>query len=351
MSRIVVAALYHFVSLDNYTDLRQPLLNQMLENNIKGTLLLAREGINGTVAGTRSAIDRLLDWIRADRRLRDVNCKFSSDDEMPFYRSRVKLKKEIVTMGIEDIDPNRSAGTQVKPADWNALISDPETHQKMACGDARAACRIAVLDPELTLSQPGPVTAATGTDAIVHAVETFVTRRRNPLSTLFAREAWKLLMGSFETVLTRPDDIEARGGMLLGAAFAGMAIENSMLGATHSAANPLTARYGTVHGAAVGMLLPHVVRSNALVVDDEYRELARLSRLHVDGGHAPGEPLATHIEKLFSRTGLPSSLAECGIKEEEIPDLAEAAVGQWTAQFNPRQLNTEDFEALYRCAL
>ncbi len=126
MSRIVVAALYRFVSLDNYTELRQPLLKQMLKYNIKGTLLLAREGINGTVAGTQSSIDLLLDWICADHRLKGVDCKFSYEDEMPFYRSRVKLKKEIVTMGVEGIDPKRSAGTYVKPTDWNELISDPE---------------------------------------------------------------------------------------------------------------------------------------------------------------------------------------------------------------------------------
>ncbi len=126
MPRIVVVALYHFVSLDNYQALRQPLLGLMLKNNIKGTLLLAQEGINGTVAGTQSAIDSLLDWIRRDNRLRDLRCKFSYDDEMPFYRSRVKLKKEIVTMGVEGIDPRRSVGTYVKPADWNALTSDPQ---------------------------------------------------------------------------------------------------------------------------------------------------------------------------------------------------------------------------------
>lgn len=126
MTRIVVAALYHFVSLDNYRELRQPLLQALLINNIKGTLLLAQEGINGTVAGTQSSIDSLVDWIRADGRLQDIRCKFSYNDEMPFYRTRVKLKKEIVTMGVEGIDPNRSVGTYVKPADWNALISDPE---------------------------------------------------------------------------------------------------------------------------------------------------------------------------------------------------------------------------------
>jgi UPF0176 protein len=126
MSKIVVAALYHFVILDNFRELRQPLLNIMLKNQVKGTLLLAREGINGTIAGSQVSIDNLLDWIRSDIRLHDVRCKFSYDNESPFYRSRVKLKKEIVTMGIEGIDPRQSVGTYIKPGDWNALISDPE---------------------------------------------------------------------------------------------------------------------------------------------------------------------------------------------------------------------------------
>jgi alcohol dehydrogenase len=232
-----------------------------------------------------------------------------------------------------------------------ALISDPVTHQKMACGDPKAAFCIALLDPELTLSQPDAVTAATGTDAIVHAVETFVTRRRNPLSMVFARESWRLLQGSLEKVLENPGDLDARGRMQLGASYAGMAIENSMLGATHSAANPLTARYGTVHGVAVGMLLPHVVRWNAAVVDEEYRELARLGALRHNGNEMPGEPLASHVESLFARTGLPRTLSECGVTPDAIPELAEEAAGQWTAQFNPRRLSTQDFEALYRCAL
>jgi len=126
MSQIVVAALYHFVTLDNYRDLRQPLLDVMLENNIKGTLLLASEGINGTVAGSQKSIDKLLDWLKSDTRLEDVRHKVSYDNKMPFYRTRVKLKKEIVTMGVEGIDPNKVIGTYVKAEDWNALISDPD---------------------------------------------------------------------------------------------------------------------------------------------------------------------------------------------------------------------------------
>jgi UPF0176 protein len=123
---IVVSALYHFVILEDYQDLRQPLYDFMIENHIKGTILLAKEGINGTVAGEKTSIDKFHHWLRSDPRLKDLRSKESYDDEMPFYRTRVKLKKEIVTMGIEGIDPNHIVGTYVKPEDWNDLISDPD---------------------------------------------------------------------------------------------------------------------------------------------------------------------------------------------------------------------------------
>ena len=124
-SPIVIAALYRFVQLDNFESLRQPLLQRMLDNQVRGTLLLAAEGINGTVAGSKTGVEGLLDYLRQDPRLRDFDCKYSFDDEMPFYRSRVKLKREIVTMGVEGISP-ANAGSYVEPADWNRLISDPE---------------------------------------------------------------------------------------------------------------------------------------------------------------------------------------------------------------------------------
>ncbi|TDR22629.1 rhodanese-related sulfurtransferase [Marinicella litoralis] len=123
---IVVTALYHFVRLENFKDLRQPLLDCMINHQVKGTLLLANEGINGTIAGTRSGIDAVLSWIRQDERLAGVDSKESYTNEMPFYRSKVKLKKEIVTMGVEGIDPKEVVGTYVKPEDWNDLISDPD---------------------------------------------------------------------------------------------------------------------------------------------------------------------------------------------------------------------------------
>jgi len=125
-SQVTVSALYHFVTLENFQELRQPLYDFMVQHDIKGTILLAHEGINGTVAGQQEGIDNLHDWLRSDERLKDLRTKESYDDEMPFYRTRVKLKKEIVTMGVQGIDPNHVVGTYVKPEDWNALISDPD---------------------------------------------------------------------------------------------------------------------------------------------------------------------------------------------------------------------------------
>lgn len=123
---VVVCALYNFVQLNHHEALRQPLLELMLKHHIKGTLLLAKEGINGTVASNQAGIDALMQWFAKDERLADTVTKESYADEMPFYRSKVKLKKEIVTMGVENIDPRHVVGTYVKPKDWNDLISDPE---------------------------------------------------------------------------------------------------------------------------------------------------------------------------------------------------------------------------------
>lgn len=126
MSQYVVSAMYHFARLDNFKDLQAPLLKVMKENKVRGSLLLAREGINGTVAGSREGIDNLIAYIKSDARLENIVTKESFSDKIPFERSKVKLKKEIVTMGVEDIDPLQIVGTYVKPKDWNALISDPD---------------------------------------------------------------------------------------------------------------------------------------------------------------------------------------------------------------------------------
>lgn len=126
MSKFVVCALYKFVALEDYKAIREPLTQVLLDNDIKGTLLLAIEGINGTVSGSREGIDALLAWLNSDSRLNPISFKESLHETQPFYRTKVKLKKEIVTMGVEGIDPRKTVGTYVKPADWNALISDPD---------------------------------------------------------------------------------------------------------------------------------------------------------------------------------------------------------------------------------
>lgn len=126
MPQIVVCALYKFVSLNDHEALREPLLALLDAERIRGTLLLAAEGINGTVAGSRAAIDRLQAWFAADTRFAGIDYKESLSETQPFYRTKVKLKQEIVTLGVEGIDPRRVVGTYVEPRDWNALISDPE---------------------------------------------------------------------------------------------------------------------------------------------------------------------------------------------------------------------------------
>ncbi len=235
-----------------------------------------------------------------------------------------------------------------------ALIADEHTHQKMACLDPKAAARVAILDPALTLSQPPRVAACTGIDAIAHAVETAVTNRRNPFSMMCSREAFRLLAPNFRRVMENPAELGARGQMQWGAALAGTAIENSMLGAAHSAANPLTARFSIVHGQAVGMMLPQVIRFNAQ--DESARlayaglaaaaELARVS----DGLETAVEALICGIEALLRAGGMPPNLRQCGVTEDALPTLAAEAARQWTAKFNPRAIGEKDFLRLYEAA-
>jgi alcohol dehydrogenase len=221
-----------------------------------------------------------------------------------------------------------------------ALISDEKTHQKMACGDSKAAARIAILDPLLTVSQPARVTACTGIDALAHALETAVTKKRNVLSGMYSREAFRLCMAGIRCVLQDGDDVEARGMMLLGAAFAGTAIENSMLGAAHAAANPLTAYFDVVHGQAVGVMMPAVVRFNAQQAEAHARYLEHAAA----AGIGSVEELVARLEEVIEMAGLRDSV---DINRAEFPKLAADAAKQWTAGFNPRLVDSDDFEQLY----
>jgi len=279
-----------------------------------------------------------------------VNFLLTQGGEMRDYQGVGKATRPMLPLIA--IPTTAGTGSECQSA---ALIADEETHHKMACLDPKAAARIALLDPVLTVSQPRRVTAQTGIDALVHAVEAVVTTRRTVWSGLFAREAFRLCAGALETVLANPGDLEARGRMLLGAALAGTAIENSMLGAAHSAANPLTAQFGVVHGAAVGLMIPRVIRFNAAVpeVRGLYADLAATA-----GWTAPGtspevaaSQLADRFQGWLRLAEIPGTLTAAGVDAAKIPVLAEEASRQWTATFNPRPITAPDFERLYREAL
>ena len=228
-----------------------------------------------------------------------------------------------------------------------ALIADADSHRKMACGDRKAMAVIALLDPVLTVTQPAMVSACAGIDAVSHAVEAAVTTRQTPLSSLYAMEAFRLTSANFTRVLEVPDDLAAREGMLLGAAYAGIAIENSMLGAAHAMANPLTAQFGMVHGQAVGTMLPHVVGYNCVDAHTAtiYLELAAAA------GLASIDALIDLLAGFVEVAPFPSKLAAAGVDADAIPTLAANAAEQWTAGFNPVAIAAPDFEDLYRAAI
>lgn len=264
-----------------------------------------------------------------------INFRFTNGGQMQDYWGINKAHSPMLPL----IAIPTTSGTGSEAQSF-ALITDPQTHQKMACGDARALPRVAILDPELTRTQPRAVAAATGIDAVAHAVETSATTKRNDISRRFSRAAWNLLDGSFERLMrNQSDDEQAREDMLLGAHLAGAAIENSMLGAAHAVANALTAVFGTVHGIAVGLMLPHVVRFNA-VSDLPYADLG----LDVDN-------LCQRIDAMLVAGGLPRTLTEIGATSANLDELAAIAAKQWTATFNPRPVDQTSLREIFETAM
>ncbi|MFL6199510.1 MAG: iron-containing alcohol dehydrogenase [Thermoanaerobaculia bacterium] len=258
-----------------------------------------------------------------------INFLLTNGGRMEDYRGTGRASKPM----LPSIGVPTTAGTGSEAQSY-ALISHPETHEKMACGDRKARFREVILDPRLAASAPRKVAATAGIDAVSHAVESHVTSRGNAVSRMLSREAWRLLSASLETSLDSPEDLGSVGDTLLGAHLAGAAIEASMLGAAHACANPLTARFGIVHGVAVGLMLPHVVRFNG---EERYQELFA------------GE-LASRIEELRAAAGLPERLRDCGVDAGSLPLLAEEASRQWTAGFNPRPVDAAALLSLYEAA-
>jgi alcohol dehydrogenase len=299
-----------------------------------GAARAAASGIDSIVAlGGGSSLDCA----------KGINFVLTNGGTMRDYRGFGKAAKPLLPM----IGIPTTAGTG-SDAQSYALISDATTHEKMACGDPKAAFRVAILDPALTVSQPRAVTAIAGYDALSHAVESYVTTKRTEISDLFARDAWQRLEVHYERVLHDPADLSARGAMLFGAHEAGLAIELSMLGATHACANPLTARYGTTHGVAIGVMLPHVVRWNAAHVGNRYAELLGLPT--DTPAEEAGERLSARLQTLARAGDLPATLQDLGVPRADLPLLAAAAATQWTGTFNPRPFDAAAGLALYERA-
>ncbi len=271
-----------------------------------------------------------------------INFVYSCGGSIHEYQGHGKATCDLLPM----IAVPTTSGTGSETQSF-ALISDAATGRKMACGDKRAACKVAILDPELTLTQPSKVTALTGIDALSHAIETYVTKNRNPLSLAFSRQAFGWLAKGFPAVLKDPTDLEARSWMQLGASFAGLAIETSMLGAAHATANPLTARHKITHGQAVGMMLPAVIRFNGRHHAAWYADLMHELDPTVRVQDAP-EQLASFVESCLKLAGLATRFDELQIPSDHIAELATDALKQWTGDHNPVKLDVETVTSLYR---
>ena len=226
-------------------------------------------------------------------------------------------------------------------AQSSATLVDSDTGARMSCGDGKASFRVAILDPKLTTSQPAALAAATGYDALSHALETFVTSRHTALSDCFSRSAWRLIYSGFEGMLRNPGDLEARGAMLLGAHFGGLAVENSNLGAAHACAFPLSGHFGLAHGAAMALVLAQVVDWNSSVSSGS--SAARYGDLY------PGD-LPGRLRELAEMAGLAANLRDAGIPEGVLPRLADEAATQWFGKFNPRPFSAAAALEIYQAA-
>lgn len=272
-----------------------------------------------------------------------INFLVSCGGRMQDYRGRDSTRAAM----LPSIAVPTTAGTGSETQSF-ALVSDPRTGLKMACGAPGAAFRVAILDVNLTLTQPRSLTALTGIDALSHAVESHVSRAATPASRLLSREAFRLLAKNLPAVFADNGSIASRAAVQYGASLAGLAIENSMLGAAHALANPLTAAHRVAHGQAVGLMLPHVVRFNSHTCNEAYAEL--LGEIGIDFRDGAGDRLAAWLADLLSAARLQTTFATARIAAPDTATLAAQAATQWTAGFNPRAVTVADLAALYEAA-
>jgi alcohol dehydrogenase class IV len=238
-----------------------------------------------------------------------------------------------------------------------AVIKDPEQEIKVLIGDFPLFPRLALLDPESTRTLPAPIAAATGMDAMTHAIEAYTGTEWSPHGEAFCLQALRMIRDNLPLAVEDTSNEEARGNMLIAACLAIVpgAAGTSALGAVHSMSHPAGAQYGVPHGVANAINLPHVISFNArggTAIADRYRDVAELLGADASGSDAEvGDALASWISELTGRLGLPSRLSEVGVPEAGIAELVEGAMGDGCSLTNARELEPEHFEELYKRAL
>lgn len=242
-----------------------------------------------------------------------------------------------------------TAGTGSEVTKW-CIITDSERKRKMAIGHEYLMPVMAVLDPELTLSMPRGITAATGMDALTHAIEAYLSDKANSLSDIWGLKAIALLTGNILSATYNPTNIDARAGMLYGQMFAGVAFNNSSVALVHAMSRPLGAYYGIPHGEANAMLLPAVLEYNRIVSANRYRDIAEVMGLEIAGKNLNdiAKDVVEYISELFLNLPLRSKLSDFGVSPDDIPKMAKDAHENSSAKLNPRKTLQEEVISIYR---
>jgi len=288
-----------------------------------------------------------------------ANVVFSHGGTIPEWEGVFGLPRERDGMGrplrlapLGAIPTTAGTGSEASPV---AVIKDSERGIKFVILDFPLAPDLAILDPESTATLPAPIAAATGMDALTHAIEGVTSTEWSPHGDAYALHAIRLIRDSLERAVADASDEEARGNMLVAANLAIAPTGFGATGITHSMSHPCGARYGVPHGVANAINLPPVIEFNAVAseeVADQFGGAAEL--LGVDargGGEQVGRALADHVRELRARLGLPGRLSEVGVPEQGIPQLAEDAMGEGSTLVNPREPTADDFVELFHKAL
>lgn len=290
-----------------------------------------------------------------------ANALFTHGGEVHSYEGIYQLPRSDDGMGaplpvapLACIPTTAGTGSEVS---FGAVIRDPEQEFKLLFADFPLFPRLAILDPESTRTLPAPIAAATGMDAMTHAIEAYTGPEWSPHGEAFCLQALRLMREYLPRAVEDTSDEEARGHMLIAACLAIVpgAAGTSALGAAHSMSHPAGAVYGVPHGVANSINLPHVIRFNCeggAEIGNRYRDVAEVLGAEGGGSDAEvGDSLAGWVTELTSSLGLPQRLSEVGVPEEGIPGLVEKAMGDGCSLTNARELSEEDFAELYKRAL